>query len=99
MKRRLLFPRSMYGQPVAVAVWATRRARVKRISTALPTAKPLQQTRSANVKDTHVRLGLVITILMACFACPADAITLETVLQTTLEKNPDDEAKTYVRVF
>src|SRR6266571_5889089 len=25
---------------------------------------------------------------MACFACPADAITLETVLQTTLEKNP-----------
>ena len=88
MKRRLLFPRSMYGQPVAVAVWATRRARVKRISTALPTAKPLQQTRSANVKDTHVRLGLVITILMACFACPADAITLETVLQTTLEKNP-----------
>src|SRR5213596_2968246 len=88
MKRRLLFPWSMYGQPVAVAVWATRRARVKRISTALPTAKPLQQTRSANVKDTHVRLDLVITILMACFAPPVRAITLETVLQTTLERNP-----------
>ena len=29
-----------------------------------------------------------ITILMACLAHPADAVTLETVLQTTLEKNP-----------
>ena len=91
MKRRVLFLGSippLRDQPVVVALWATRRARVKHISAALSTGKRLQQVPLANVKYTSARLGLSITILMACFAHPTSAVTLQTVLQTTLEKNP-----------
>src|SRR5438445_12419572 len=76
MKRRFLF---LENQSVAVAVWATRHADVKHIGAALPTGKRLQ--RSA-------RIHFFIVILIACFAQPTGAITLERVLQTTLEKNP-----------
>jgi outer membrane protein TolC len=41
--------------------------------------------------------ALFITALMVCFAYPAGAVTLETVLQTTLERNPAiQEAKSGV---
>src|SRR5947199_4503169 len=60
-------------------MWATRHADVKHIGAALPTGKRLQ--RSA-------RIHFFIVILIACFAQPTGAITLERVLQTTLEKNP-----------
>src|SRR5947208_8137126 len=76
MKRRFLF---LENQSVAVAMWATRHADVKHIGAALPTGKRLQ--RSA-------RIHFFIVILIACFAQPTGAITLERVLQTTLEKNP-----------
>ena len=76
MKRRFLF---LENQSVAVAMCATRHADVKHICAALPTGKRLQ--RSA-------RIHFFIVILIACFAQPTGAITLERVLQTTLEKNP-----------
>ncbi len=76
MKRRFLF---LENQSVAVAMWATRHADVKHIGAALPTGKRLQ--RSA-------RIHFFIVILIACFAQPTGAITLQRVLQTTLEKNP-----------
>src|SRR5436305_14897628 len=76
MKRRFLF---LENQSVAVAMWATRHADVKHIGAALPTGKRLQ--RSA-------RIHLFIVILIACFAQPTGAITLERALQATLEQNP-----------
>src|SRR6266436_6169903 len=70
---------TLASQSVAVALWATRHADVKHVRVALPTGKRLQ--RSA-------RIRLFILMLIACFAQPTGAITLERVLQTTLEKNP-----------
>ena len=70
---------TLASQSVAVALWATRHADVKHITVALPTGKRLQ--RSA-------RIRLFMLMLIACFAQPTGAITLERVLQTTLEKNP-----------
>src|SRR5438876_11931131 len=70
---------TLASQSVAVALWATRHADVKHIRVALPTGKRLQ--RSA-------RIRLFMLMLIACFAQPTGAITLERVLQTTLEKNP-----------
>jgi outer membrane protein TolC len=64
---------------VAVALWATRHACVKHTSTALRSWKRLQ---------CSVRVRLLILVSMACFGHSASAITLEHVLQTTLEKNP-----------
>src|SRR5438093_2536264 len=76
MKRRFLF---LENQSVAVAIWATRHADVKHIGAALPTGKRLQR---------FARIHFFIVTLIACFAQPTGAITLERVLQTTLEKNP-----------
>src|SRR5213594_2700478 len=76
MKRRFLF---LENQSVAVAMWATRHADVKHIGAALPTGKRLR--RSA-------RIHFFIVMLIACFAQPTGAITLERVLQTTLDENP-----------
>jgi outer membrane protein len=76
MKRRFLF---RLRQSVAIALSATPCAHVKQISTAPLTGKWLQRSR---------RIPLFVLILMFCFACRGYAITLETVLQTTLERNP-----------
>src|SRR5437660_11915381 len=76
MKRRFLF---LENQSVAGAGWTTRHADVKHTGAGLPTGKRLQ--RSA-------RIHFFIVILIACFAQPTGAITLERVLQTTLENNP-----------
>jgi len=75
MKQRLLF---LVKVSLAVALWATRRARVKEI-TALPTGKRLQRLR-------HVYFSILI--LMLSFAHITGAVTLEQVLQTTLDENP-----------
>src|SRR6266576_3259025 len=91
MKRRGLFLRSsppLRDQPVVVALRAARRAPVKHISAALPTGKRPQQVHHASVKRASAPLHVLIMILTPCIAHPAGAITLETVLQTTLEKNP-----------
>ncbi len=70
---------SLGSKSVAVAVSATRYARVKHISAALPAGKRLQRL---------ARIHLLILILLACFAEPTKAITLERVLQATLDENP-----------
>jgi outer membrane protein len=67
------------SRSVAVALWATRHGRAKRISAALPTGKRLQQAG---------RVHVLILILLAFFAHPIGAVTLQEVLRTTLEKNP-----------
>ncbi len=64
-------------QSVTVALWATRHEHVKHISVALPTGKRLQRA--------IIHLFLLIVV---CFAQTAHAITLERVLQTTLDQNP-----------
>src|SRR5205814_2270522 len=48
----------------------------------------------ASFTQASVRIHLFAAVLTACFASLADAITLENVLQTTLERNPNiHEAK------
>jgi outer membrane protein TolC len=67
------------SQSVAVVLWTMRNLHIKRISPALPTGKRLQQAG---------RVHVLIFILLAFFAHPIGAVTLQEVLQTTLEKNP-----------
>jgi len=46
------------------------------------------------MKQRFLFQGGYVAVAIACFASPASAITLERVLQTTLERNPDiQEAK------
>jgi outer membrane protein TolC len=91
MKQRSVFLRT---QSVAVALRAARRAHFEHVSSTRPTGKRLQRMRHASFKRASVRIHLFAAVLTACFASLADAITLETVLQTTLERNPDiQEAK------
>jgi len=66
-------------QSVAVALWATRHESVKRISDALPTGKRLQPAATVHI---------FILILIASFAYPSSAMTLQEVLRTTLDNNP-----------
>ncbi len=66
-------------QSVAVALWATRRERVERMSPALPTGKRLQPAASVHI---------FVLILIASFAYPTSAVTLQEVLRTTLDNNP-----------
>jgi outer membrane protein TolC len=67
------------GQSVASALRATRSESVKGISPALPTEKRLQPAATVHI---------FILVLIACFADPARALTLQEVLRTTLERNP-----------
>jgi outer membrane protein TolC len=85
MKQRFL---TCEMQSVAVALWATRRARVRHINPALPTGERLQPMPHVNVKRTSACIHIFAAILLVCFAYPTGAVTLETVLRTTLEKNP-----------
>src|SRR2546430_16170570 len=74
MRPRILF---LGSKSVAVALWATRQAHVKHISATLSTGKRLPRI-----------IHLFILLLVICFTHTSRAITLERVLQTTLEKNP-----------
>src|SRR6476620_7614193 len=67
------------AQSVAVALWATRHERVKRMGLALPTRERLQPAATVYI---------FILILIASFAYPTSAVTLRDVLRTTLETNP-----------
>jgi outer membrane protein TolC len=67
------------AQSVAVALWATRHERVKRLALALPIGKRLQPA---------ARIHIFVLILIASFAHPASAVTLQQVLRTTLKQNP-----------
>src|SRR5947207_12215287 len=67
------------AESVAVALWATRHERVKHIGPALPTGKRLEPAASVH---------LFILILIASFAYPTSAVTLQEVLRTTLQRNP-----------
>jgi outer membrane protein TolC len=65
------------GHSVAVPLWATRGELVKSVSFAISTGKRLQRL-------AHIH----VLILIGCFAHPIGAVTLQEVLQTTLERNP-----------
>jgi len=67
------------AQSVAVALWATRHERVKRMGLAVPAGKRLQPAESVHI---------FVLILIASFAYPTSAVTLQEVLRTTLERNP-----------
>ena len=67
------------AQSVAVALWATRHECVKRMGPALPTGKRLQPAASIHI---------FVLILIASFAYPTSAVTLQEVLRTTLDNNP-----------
>jgi outer membrane protein TolC len=67
------------AESVAVASWATRHGRVKRMGPAGPTGKRLQPAASVHI---------LVLILIASFAYPTSAVTLQDVLRTTLERNP-----------
>ncbi len=70
---------SLGSKSVAVALWATRYTHIKDISATLPTGKRLQRA---------ARIHSFLLILITCFAQTTRAITLERVLQTTLDQNP-----------
>ena len=72
-------PLGLTTQSVAVALWATRHESVERISDALPTGKRLQPAATVHI---------FILILIASFAYPTSAVTLQEVLRTTLDNNP-----------
>ena len=65
---------------VAVALRVTQRAHIKHIGAALSTGKQLQ--RSSRI------IQLFMAVLLVCLTHTADAVSLQTVFQTTLEKNP-----------
>jgi len=91
MKQRSVFLRM---QSVAVARRTVQRAHFEHVGSARPTGERLQGMRHASFKRASMRIHLFAAVLTACFASLTDAITLETVLQTTLERNPDiHEAK------
>src|SRR5438132_7073013 len=89
MKQRSVFLRT---QSVAVALRAARRAHFEHVSSTRRTGKQLQRMRRASFRRASVRIHLFAAVFTACFASPADAIPLENVLQTTLERNPDLQA-------
>src|SRR5215831_5365899 len=72
-------PLKMTAHSVAVALWATRNDHTKCIGTALPTGKRLQRPATVHI---------FVLFLIAAFAQPAAAVTLQQVLRTTLENNP-----------
>src|SRR5213083_1918966 len=82
-------PLRLTPQSVAVALlarrslggggWATRHESVERLRPPLPTGKRLQPAASVHI---------FILILIASFAYPTCAVTLQEVLRTTLERNP-----------
>src|SRR5678815_4714407 len=72
-------PLKLTAQSVAVALWATRHECIERMRLALPTWKRLQLAASVYI---------FILILIASFAHPTSAVTLQEVLRTTLDKNP-----------
>jgi outer membrane protein TolC len=72
-------PLKLTAQSIAVALWATRRECVERMRPALPMGKRLQPAASVHI---------FVLILIASFARPTSAVTLQEVLRTTLERNP-----------
>ena len=72
-------PLRLTTQFVPVAQRATRHESVERLGPPLPTGRRLQPAASVQV---------LVLILIASFACPTSAVTLQDVLRTTLERNP-----------
>ncbi len=96
MKRRFRFLGSTGCQPVAFGRWpkAMHRKHENWRKRFAASCRELQASGLCSPERSARRLRglatpkLLIMILMACFSRPADAITLETVLQTTLGRNP-----------
>jgi len=72
-------PLKLTAQSIAVALWTTRHELARRMGLALRTGKRLQ--RAAGV---HI----LVLILITLFAHTTNAVTLQEVLHTALEKNP-----------
>jgi outer membrane protein TolC len=70
---------SSFCQPVAVALWATRHGHVKNVSARVRIAKQLQRAG-------RVHFFALISIVFS--AHHSDAVTLDGVLQSTIENNP-----------
>ncbi len=76
MKRRFAF---LGSRSAALTRWATGYEHVRHINAALPAAKRLR---------CSTRVRVLILFSMACLGHSTGAVTLEKVMQTTLEKNP-----------
>ena len=105
MKRRFLFPGSTGRRPVVRGSWPRPACATSRICVAghFASGQMVQAgglcspNRSVRHNGTALIPGHFVSILVACFAHATSAVTLETVLQTTLEKNPAiQEAKSGV---
>ena len=72
-------PLRLTTQSVAVALWPTRHESVEPLRPPLSTGKRLQPAVSVHI---------FVLILIAAFAYPTSAVTLQEVLRTTLDRNP-----------
>jgi outer membrane protein TolC len=96
MKRRFVFLGSTGRRPVAFGRWPNaleyEHAKWRKLFAAscreLQAGSLCSPERGVRLTGTWLVSGIFVAILLASFAQPSDAITLETVLQTTLEKNP-----------
>ena len=96
MKRRFLFLGSTRRRPVAFGRWPNalqyEHAKWRKLFAAscreLQAGSLCSPERGLRLIGTWLVSGIFVAILLASFAQPSDAITLETVLQTTLKKNP-----------
>ncbi len=96
MKRRFLFLGSTRRRPVAFGRWPNalqyEHAKWRKLFAAscreLQAGSLCSPERGVRLIGTWLVSGIFVAILLASFAQPSDAITLETVLQTTLKKNP-----------
>jgi len=90
MKERIFFLGSTDCQPVAFGRWpnAMQRKHGCRRKLFAASCRELQASGLCSPESSSRCLRLIATIVMVCLACPANAVTLEYVLRTTLERNP-----------
>ena len=96
MKRRFLFLGSTGRRPVAFGRWPNalqyEHAKWRKLFAAscreLQAGSLCSPEHGVRLTGTWLVSGIFVATLLASFVQPSDAVTLETVLQTTLEKNP-----------
>ena len=106
MKRGFLFLGSTGRWPVVVGSLPTtpqRHARIRRYERSMSFSAGCRKGQASSLCSPEKRLErsgkftalkLLLPIFIGCFTHPTGAVTLENVLQTTMEKNPEiQEAK------
>ena len=90
MKPRILFLGSTGCQPVAFGRWPNVMQRKHGCWRKLFAAscRELQASGLCSPESSSRWLRLIATIFTVCLACPTNAVTLQDVLQTTLDNNP-----------